>query len=336
MPDAIEHDTVLRLEGLEIGLHRAKSVVPLVTGIDLAVSRRQVLGLVGESGSGKSLTSLAIARLLDGRTLRVTGGSVWLAGRDLLRLPESAMNSIRGNEIGVIFQDPMTSLDPAFTIGSQIASVLRRHTELKRQAAHRRAAELLALVGIGDPARRVDQYPHQLSGGMRQRVMIAIAIACEPKVLIADEPTTALDATTQAQILELIKELSQTLGMSTIITTHDFGVVAEVCDTVAVMYAGQIVEQGTTEQIFYSPQHPYTERLLRSLPRVGVADDIIGIPGTPPRAGRYPTGCRFAARCEFATDPECTGGPINLVELDDRRCTRCVRVHDLALRGVLS
>jgi oligopeptide/dipeptide ABC transporter ATP-binding protein len=336
MSDTNIDEAVLRVERLEIGLHRAKSVVPLVTGVDLAVSRRQVLGLVGESGSGKSLTSLAIARLLDGRALRVTGGSVRLAGRDLLLLPESAMNAIRGNDIGVIFQDPMTSLDPAFTIGYQIASVLRRHTDLKRQSAHQRAIELMALVGIGDPARRVDQYAHQLSGGMRQRAMIAIAIACEPKLLIADEPTTALDATTQAQILELIKDLSQTLGMSTIITTHDLGVVADVCDTVAVMYAGQIVEQGTTEQIFYRPQHPYTERLLRSLPRVGVVEDIAGIPGTPPTAGRYPVGCRFAARCEFAMEPDCTTGPINLEHLGDAQCARCVRVHNLALRGVLS
>jgi oligopeptide/dipeptide ABC transporter ATP-binding protein len=253
----------------------------------------------------------------------------------LLQLPESAMNSIRGNDIGVIFQDPMTSLDPAFTIGSQISAVLRRHTASNRQAARRRAVELLGLVGIGDPARRVDQYPHQLSGGMRQRVMIAIAIACEPKLLIADEPTTALDATTQAQILELIKDLSQTLGMSTIITTHDLGVVAEVCDTVAVMYAGQIVEQGTTEQIFYSPQHPYTERLLRSLPRVGVLDDIKGIPGRPPTAGHYPAGCRFAARCEFTAE-DCTMKPIDLETLGDARQARCVRVHNLSLPGVLS
>jgi oligopeptide/dipeptide ABC transporter ATP-binding protein len=327
---------VLRVEGLTVAASLRGHTVPLVTGLDLQVGHREIVGLVGESGSGKSLTSLAIARLLDDRVLRIVSGSVRLGDRDLLALSDSQMSSVRGNDIGVVFQDPMSSLDPAFTIGYQIASVLRRHKGLTRPAAHQRSVELLALVGIGDPGRRVDQYPHQLSGGMRQRVMIAMAIACEPVLLIADEPTTALDATTQAQILELIKDLSRTLGMSTIITTHDLGVVAEVCDSVAVMYAGEIVEQASTEQVFYSPRHPYTERLLRTLPRVGVEADIDGIRGTPPRAGRFPTGCRFAARCDFTNESVCTGKAIPLVTLAADRCSRCARVDDLALRGVLA
>jgi peptide/nickel transport system ATP-binding protein len=324
----------LSIQGLEITLVGGAVPVPVVTGASLTVARREIVGLVGESGSGKSLTSLAVARLLDPRVARVTGGSVTLFGRELLGLPEPAMRAVRGKEVGMIFQDPMTSLDPAFTTGYQLTSVLRRHTGLGRRAARLRALELLGLVGIADPRRRIDQYPHQLSGGMRQRVMIAMAIACEPKVLIADEPTTALDATTQAQILELIKTLAATMHMSTIITTHDLGVVAEVCDRVAVMYAGQIVEQADTEQLFYHPRHPYTERLLRSLPRVGAAQDLIGIPGQPPRAGNFPSGCRFAARCGYALTPECTATVPVLRSLEGDRAARCVRTADLELTGV--
>jgi len=265
---------------------------------------------------------------------RVTSGSVTLFGRELLELPEPAMRAVRGKEIGMIFQDPMTSLDPAFTTGYQLTSVLRRHTDLGRRPARRHALELLGLVGIADPRRRIDQYPHQLSGGMRQRVMIAMAIACEPKALIADEPTTALDATTQAQILELIKTLAATMHMSTIITTHDLGVVAEVCDRVAVMYAGQVVEWASTEQLFHRPRHPYTERLLRSLPRVGAAQHLAGIPGQPPRAGNFPPGCRFAGRCDYATVPGCTAAVPVLRPLEDDRAARCVRTAELELTGV--
>jgi oligopeptide/dipeptide ABC transporter ATP-binding protein len=327
-------DMALSVQDLEIALVGGDRPVPVVTGVSLTVARGEIVGLVGESGSGKSLTSLAVTRLLDPRVARVTVGSVTLYGKELLDLPASAMRAVRGKEIGMIFQDPMTSLDPAFTTGYQLTSVLRRHTGLSRRAARARAVELLGLVGIADPRRRVDQYPHQLSGGMRQRVMIAMAIACEPKVLIADEPTTALDATTQAQILELVKTLAGTMRMATIITTHDLGVVAEVCDRVAVMYAGQVVERAATEQLFYRPRHPYTERLLQSLPRVGAAHQLAGIPGQPPRAGNFPLGCRFATRCGYATKPECTTAVPVLRQLADDRSARCVRTGELELIGV--
>jgi oligopeptide/dipeptide ABC transporter ATP-binding protein len=324
----------LEVEALTVAFTGRRGPVPIVTGADLTLARREILGVVGESGSGKSLTSLAIMRLLDPSSVRVVAGSVRLFGRDLLTLSEREMRSVRGREIGMIFQDPMTSLDPAFTAGYQIISVLRRHTDLGRSAARRRALELLALVGIGDPRRRIDSYPHQLSGGMRQRVMIAMAIACEPKILIADEPTTALDATTQAQILELIRRLAEELQMSTIITTHDLGVVAEVCDRVAVMYAGQIVEQASTQQLFYHPKHPYTERLLLGLPRIGVAGQMAGIPGQPPRAGSFPPGCRFAPRCPYTLLPGCVESLPPLRDVGESRSARCVRSDELSLTGI--
>jgi oligopeptide/dipeptide ABC transporter ATP-binding protein len=324
----------LEVDALTVAFTGRRGQVPIVTGAGLTLARDEILGVVGESGSGKSLTSLAIMRLLDTSNVRVVAGSVRLFGRDLLTLSEREMRSVRGREIGMIFQDPMTSLDPAFTAGYQIRSVLRRHTDLGRSAVRRRALELLALVGIGDPRRRIDSYPHQLSGGMRQRVMIAMAIACEPKILIADEPTTALDATTQAQILELLRQLAEELHMSTIITTHDLGVVAEVCDRVAVMYAGQIVEQASTEQLFYHPKHPYTERLLLNLPRIGVASQLAGIPGHPPRAGNFPPGCRFAPRCPYTLLPGCVESLPPLRDVGEGRTARCVRSDELSLTGV--
>ena len=325
-------DLPLVIEGLEISVMSAEGPKPLVTDADLRLGRREVLGLVGESGSGKSLTCLAVARLLD-RSVRVTGGSIRLFGRDLTEIPESEMRHVRGKDVGMIFQNPMTSLDPSFTIGYQLSAPLRRHTDLRKGQLRERTLELLNLVGIGDPRRRVDQYPHQLSGGMRQRVMIALAVSCEPRLLIADEPTTALDATTQAQILELIASLGQTLDMSTIITTHDLGVVAEVCDDVAVMYAGEVVENAGTDELFHHPKQPYTARLLQSLPRLRVDQPFGGIPGQPPRAGDFGAGCRFAPRCEHA-QPRCTESPVELVPVSEDRRARCVRVDELELEGV--
>lgn len=325
----------LAVDGLIVTLAGAGDPVPVVTGVDLAVQPRTTLGLVGESASGKSLTCLAVMRLLDRRRLRIAGGSVRLNGRELLDLSEDAMREVRGNEIGMIFQDPMVSLDPAFTTGHQISSVVRRHTGANGRSARSRALELLSLVGIGDPKHRADQYPHQLSGGMRQRVMIAMAVAGEPKVLLADEPTTALDTTTQAQIIELIRGLTDTLGMATIITTHDLGVVAEVCDRVSVMYAGQIVEHADTATLFHHPRHPYTERLLAGLPRVGRPLELLGIPGAPPRPGQFAVGCRFAPRCRHAKEI-CTAAPPPLHPQDAERSARCVRVDELSLPGVES
>ena len=333
VPATTPGDIPLVVDGLEISLITADGPRPLVTDANLRLDRQEVLGLVGESGSGKSLTSLAVAALLDPRFVRVTAGSVRLFGRDLAQVSESALRHVRGKEIGMIFQNPMTSLDPSFTIGYQLRAPLRRHTDLRKGALRDRVLELLNLVGIGDPRHRVSQYPHQLSGGMRQRVMIALAVSCEPRVLIADEPTTALDATTQAQILELIQSLGQRLDMSTIITTHDLGVVAEVCDNVAVMYAGQVVENASTHDVFYQPQHPYTERLLQSLPRLGVGHQFGGIPGQPPSAGNFPPGCRFAPRCPHAL-PRCTQSQPELLPLPDDRRVRCLRVDELDLEGV--
>ncbi len=333
-PDAAP-TPALAVDDLVVTLFAGGEPVPVVTGVDLAVQPRTTLGLVGESASGKSLTCLAVMRLLDRRRVRIAGGSVRLDGRELLDLSEDAMRAVRGNEIGMIFQDPMTSLDPAFTTGHQISSVVRRHTGADRRGARSRALELLALVGIGDPRRRADQYPHQLSGGMRQRVMIAMAVAGEPRVLIADEPTTALDATTQAQIIELIRELTDTLGMATVITTHDLGVVAQVCDRVSVMYAGQIVEHADTATLFHHPRHPYTERLLAGLPRVGQPLELLGIPGAPPRPGHFAAGCRFAPRCRHV-QAECTATPPPLRPLDAERSARCARVDELSLPGVRS
>ena len=335
---ASERDTgetaALAIDDLVVTLVGDGRRVPVVTGVDLRVPARSTLGLVGESASGKSLTCLAVMRLLDRRRLSVESGSIRLGGRELLELSEDEMRAVRGNEIGMIFQDPMTSLDPAFTAGQQIASVVRRHTGAGRRGARTRALELLSLVGIGDPGRRADQYPHQFSGGMRQRIMIAMAIAGEPRLLIADEPTTALDATTQAQIIELIRDLTETLGMATIITTHDLGVVAELCDRVSVMYAGQIVEHTETAALFHHPRHPYTERLLAGLPRVGRPLELLGIPGAPPRPGHFAAGCRFAPRCTHVREPLCTAAPPPLHELGAGRSARCARVAELALPGV--
>jgi oligopeptide/dipeptide ABC transporter ATP-binding protein len=332
-PEENESAQALTVNHLNLSLVSHRGSVPIVTDVNIELAPRQILGLVGESGSGKSITSLAIMRLLDDREIRIDSGSICLFGRDLLDLDEHEMQSVRGSEIGMVFQDPMSSLDPAFTVGYQITSIVRRHSDLGRGAARARALELLALVGIGDARRRIDSYPHQLSGGMRQRVIIAMAISCQPKVLIADEPTTALDATTQAQILELIQRLATELNMATLITSHDLGVVAEVCDTVSVMYAGQIIEHASTENIFHHPQHPYTEALLRTLPRVGVSEPLVGIAGQPPRAGAFPHGCRFAPRCHYAT-ALCTSEPVALRQIAPGGTSRCIRLDDLDLLGV--
>ena len=263
----------------------------------------QTLGLVGESGCGKSVTAMSIIRLLPSPPSRVESGQVIFDGQDLLKLDDAAMRNIRGNRIGMIFQEPMTSLNPTFSIGFQIGEVLRLHRGLGQRQVRDRCIELLDMVGVGSPAARIDQYPHQLSGGLRQRVMIAIAIACNPVLLIADEPTTALDVTIQAQILDLLVRLQKDLDMSILMITHDLGVVAEFCDHVVVMYAGMIVEKAPVDQIFDQPRHPYTRGLLVSVPQIGNKRTYLPtIPGMVPGIGERPRGCYFEKRCEHVID----------------------------------
>ncbi|MDR3091902.1 MAG: ABC transporter ATP-binding protein [Clostridiales bacterium] len=291
---------LLEIENLKLSFLTPAGEVRALSGVSLNVGEGEVLGIVGESGSGKSVTSYAIMRLIP-QNGRVMGGSVTFDGQDLLALTEREMRKIRGNHIGMIFQDPMTSLNPVYSVGNQIMETLKIHTELKGKAAKARAGELLELVGINDPYRRLKQYPHELSGGMRQRVMIAMALACEPKLLIADEPTTALDVTIQAQILELMGELRRKIGMSIILITHDLGIVAGMCDNIAVMYAGRIVELGGYNEIFYDSAHEYTKGLLRSLPDLNNEQrKLIPIEGAPIDLLNQPPGCPFAPRCEAA------------------------------------
>jgi oligopeptide/dipeptide ABC transporter ATP-binding protein len=294
----------LVVENLRTHFHTRSGLVRAVDGVDLDVGAGRTLGVVGESGSGKSVTALSIMRLIDAPGRIEPGSRIRFGGRDLAQLDEEELRELRGNEISMIFQEPMTSLNPVFTIGNQIVEAVRLHRSVSAAAAKDRALEMLSLVGIPTPRRRFDDYPHQLSGGMRQRVMIAMALACEPKLLIADEPTTALDVTIQAQILELMRDLRERLGMAIMLITHDLGVVAEMCDDVAVMYAGRVVERGSATDVFRTPQHPYTEALLHSIPVLGVtqAEPLKVIRGMVPSPLSWPVGCRFAARCDYTFD----------------------------------
>ena len=273
--------------------------VKALNGVSFSMEQGEVLGIVGESGSGKSVTAYSIMGLT-AHPGKLVGGSVWFNGHQIDQMTEKDFRKIRGNEVSIIFQDPMTSLNPVYTIGDQIEEVIHLHTEKTKAEAKARARELLELVGINEPDKRLKQYPHELSGGMRQRVMIAIALACEPKLLIADEPTTALDVTIQAQILELMMELREKLGMSIIMITHDLGVVAQLCEKIAVMYAGHIVEYGTTDEIFYNPSHEYTKGLIKSIPRLDAEthERLVPIEGQPIDLLNPPAGCPFAPRCE--------------------------------------
>ena len=301
-----------------------------VDAIDLTVMPGTTLGLVGESGCGKSVTSLAVMRLL-GRTSAEVSGRVRFAGIDLLDLPDRAMRDLRGDRLAMVFQEPMTSLNPSYTVGEQIIETIVRHRGLSRRAARAHAIEMLRRVKIPAPERRIDDYPHRLSGGMRQRVVIAIALSCDPELLIADEPTTALDVTIQAQILDLLRELKTSTLSAIVLITHDLGVVAEICEEVAVMYAGEIVERASIEAIFEHPGHPYTVGLLGSIPHVDrTAERLATIPGRVPDMTPPPLGCRFAPRCPFAIDI-CTSAPPPVVELGVGHWTRCVRapIEDL-------
>ena len=289
---------LLAIDGLTLAFRTAEGELPVVEDLHLRLAAGQVLGLVGESGCGKSVTARSVMRLLDSPPAIYRAGAIRFEGRDLLRLDETAMRALRGGRIGMIFQEPMTSLNPTFTVGFQIDEALRLHTDLGVQARRARVRELLARTGIGAPDRRLGQYPFELSGGLRQRVMIAMAIACDPRLLIADEPTTALDVTIQAQILDLLLELRARTGMALLLITHDLGVVAETCDEVAVMYAGRIVEQAPAERLFATPRHPYTAALLAAIPQFGPhVRRLPSIPGTVPAPGQRPAGCAFADRC---------------------------------------
>ena len=295
---------LLRVEDLRTYYHTQVGVVRAVDGVDLAIAPGRTLGLVGESGCGKSVTALSVMRLIDHPGRLDKGSRILFGDRDLVQLDEDELQRIRGNEISMIFQEPMTSLNPVYTVGDQIAEAVQLHQKAGSRQANERAVEMMKLVGIPSPEKRVRDYPHQMSGGMRQRVMIAMALSCNPKLLIADEPTTALDVTIQAQILELMKDLRDRLGMAIMLITHDLGVVAEMADDVAVMYAGRIVERGPVEAIFNTPQHPYTEALLHSIPVLGMtqAEPLKVIRGMVPSPLSWPPGCRFAARCDHTFD----------------------------------
>jgi oligopeptide/dipeptide ABC transporter ATP-binding protein len=303
----------------------------VVEDVSFSVREREVLGLVGESGSGKTVTSLAIMRLLDSPPARIIGGSVRFQDRELLNANFNDMRRLRGASMAMVFQDPMSSLNPAFTVQDQLAEAYRLHHHVDRRAARRRALEMLEMVEMPAATQRLTDYPHELSGGMRQRVMLAMALICEPELLIADEPTTALDVTVQAQILDLLRTLQAELGLAVVFVTHDLGVVADLCDRVAVMYAGQIVEQAGAHELFAHPRHPYTEGLLRAMPQASTdrADALYVIDGTVPTAAAMPTGCRFHPRCEYAID-ECVDQAVEL-RATSSGVTRCLRSDELTL-----
>jgi len=318
-------DALLQIENLEVIFRGDRgSATHAVDGLDLTIRRGQTLGLVGESGCGKSVTALAVMGLLHKASAEVSG-RIHFDGAELLSLSDREMRALRGDRLAMIFQEPMTSLNPSFSIGEQIAETLVHHRRLSRAAARARTIELLRLVKIPSPEERVDEYPHRLSGGMRQRAMIALALACDPELLIADEPTTALDVTIQAQILALLRDLKASTGVAIVLITHDLGVVAEICDHVAVMYAGEIVEYAPVEALFTSPQHPYTIGLLGSIPRLDTkAEELVAIQGMVPSFAGLPAGCRFAPRCPFVRE-RCMQSSPPLANVGPEHQSRCIR-----------
>ena len=318
---------LLEVANLRTWFESQAGPIRAVDGVDFSLGAGRTLGIVGESGSGKSVSALSIMRLVEPPGRIQEGSSVVFNGRDLLKLGERELESIRGAEISMVFQEPMTSLNTVYTVGDQIAESVRIHRGLKGRAARERALEMLKLVGIPEAARRLDDYPHQLSGGMRQRVMIAMALACDPKLIIADEPTTALDVTIQAQILDLLAGLRERLGMAILLITHDLGVVAEMCDDVVVMYAGRVVERGPVADVFTTPQHPYTEALLQSIPMLGMtqAEPLRVIRGSVPSPLDWPEGCRFRPRCDYAFDKCVELPPLLAVPPQESACWLCER-----------
>ncbi len=318
---------LLEVRNLRTEFPTRAGLVKAVNDVSFHIDEGELLGLVGESGCGKSITALSVMRLIAAPG-RIAGGEILFKGRDLLKLSNEEMRAIRGDDVSMIFQDPMTSLNPVYTVGEQIAEALRLHRKLNKKDAWDAAVEAMKEVAIPDPARRVNDYPHQLSGGMRQRVMIAMALACDPELLIADEPTTALDVTIQAQILDLLNVLRETRRLAVLLITHDLGVVAEVADRVSVMYTGRIVEQSTVEEIFDRPRHPYTQGLLRSVPKLSAhhiekVTRLQTIEGTVPSPTNLPDGCHFAPRCEYRME-KCTHGVIPLYRAGAGVAARCV------------
>jgi peptide/nickel transport system ATP-binding protein len=321
---------MLEVRGLKVYFNTEEGVLHAVDGVDFGIDAGETLGVVGESGCGKSVTALAIMRLLAMPPGRIAGGEILWQGRDLVAADDDAIRDLRAREIAMIFQEPMTSLNPVYSVGEQIAEVVRLHKKLGRRAALEHAVEMLRLVHISNPGARVNDYPHQFSGGMRQRVMIAMALSCNPKLLIADEPTTALDVTIQAQILDLMTELKEKLGMAVLLITHAMGVVAETAQRVVVMYAGKVIEEADVGELFRAPLHPYTQGLIRSIPRIDLAathkQRLEAIGGTVPRLIDPPPGCRFAPRCAFARD-ECLADTPPLIEVGLGHKVACVLHH---------
>lgn len=330
-------EKLLEVSGLSTFFHTERGKVQALKNISFHVKEGEILGVVGESGCGKSVTSQSILRLYDEKHLVEYNGTISFRDKNLLELPMKEMEHIRGNNISMIFQDPLSSLDPVYTIGSQISQVLRTHKKISKKEALEKAIELLKLTGIPSPEKRVHQYPHQLSGGMQQRVMIAIALACEPKLLIADEPTTALDVTIQAQILELIQELNEKMDMGIMLITHDLGVVAEVCSRVIVMYLGQVVEEADVKSLFNNPLHPYTKGLIQSIPKMDGdrSKDLYVIQGNVPSLENAPKGCGFSTRCPFATD-KCRQENPELTTLSNQQKVRCWHYAEILQGEVVS
>ena len=329
-------DRLLEVKDLKTYFDTDEGTVKAVDGVSFHIDKGETLAVVGESGSGKSVTSLSTMRLIPQPPGRFAAGEILFEGQDLLKKSEREMRRIRGNEISMIFQEPMTSLNPVYTVGDQIAEAIVLHQKKSQRQAMKMAAEMLDLVGIPEPGKRVKNYPHQMSGGMRQRVMIAMALSCGPKLLIADEPTTALDVTIQAQILELMNKLQDEIGMSILFITHDLGVVAEVADRVVVMYAGRAVEEASVNAIFANPQMPYTGGLLNSIPRVdqaaGAQERLEAIPGNVPNPLNLPAGCAFHPRCKYATE-ECKKAIPPLEDTGDGHMVRCIRWNEIDMRN---
>jgi len=316
-------EPLLKVQNLTTYFHTDNGIARAVDGVSFEINRGETLGLVGESGCGKSVASLSIMRLVPSPSGKIEDGVILFDENSLLDLSETDMRRVRGNEIAMIFQEPMTSLNPVFTCGYQIDEAVILHQDLDRRSAREKTVEMLQLVGMPDPEQRANEYPHQLSGGMRQRVMIAMALCCNPDILIADEPTTALDVTIQAQILDLLSRLQEDLGMAVLMITHDLGIIAEMADRVAVMYAGRIVETGSVDEIFVHPEHPYTRGLLASIPRANQQQDRLSvIPGTVPDATRFPSGCRFAPRCDLA-ETVCSQQNPKLLNIEETHQVAC-------------